>query len=376
MSSDPRGRPTTRSGADGPSETSGRAGRRAPSPSAGRDHHGSHRHGHDRRGGRGVDLLAALAEDWKVPDELPREATIDEVVTEDATKEIETALHATETVERRQYAESEYQAACRDRVAFAERHEYAPHNYTEKTVAFVEHDVASKPCPDCNGGQTVTCPECHDGRVNCPQCGGDGIRDCDCADGTVACGACDGHGEVHANSGPADCANCGGDGTFRCPTCDGQSRFQCPDCAGDGRQQCPVCEGSAEVECDTCEAEGHVYEAKAGSVDYTIEEDVTAAADTLPIERVERAAGRRSDETTHTFDPPIEGGRGVIRRTVETFTIPGTKVDYTFEGTSYDLYEIDGERVVPDHPQSVYREYAPFVAVGVTVMLFAWVLFA
>ncbi|MFC7165459.1 hypothetical protein [Halospeciosus flavus] len=320
-------------------------------------------------------LLSDLADDWKVPDDLANSARVDSVVTEECDRIVETSLRADDRVETRQFAESEYRDAVAEREPLDGRYDATPSDFRSTSVAFVERDADERTCPECVGDRTVDCPDCHEGEVDCSECNGRGVRDCECEDGRVDCEGCDGDGRVEPNSGSVECDNCGGDGDFTCPSCDGTGRFQCPDCRGEGKQQCLTCAGENEIDCETCEAEGYVYEAKAGTVDFAVDEQTRGVSERgMPEAKVERAQGRLADERTSTFDPPIEGGEGVVRKTVETFAVPTTRVEYTYDGDYYEVYEVDGETHAPSHPKSEYYEYAPYAGVAASVAFVFWML--
>jgi DnaJ-class molecular chaperone len=149
--------------------------------------------------------------------------------------------------------------------------------------------------------KAVTCKECKNGRVPCPQCQGKGRVDAPCpackgegrimAPGAVngaqvsqRCNACDGHKifkqvgcPACARTGTVGCSSCGGDpwrernctnpncrdGWVRCQTCRGGGRVDvsCPDCNGTGRVTAPGSAVGALVtqKCRTCNEDHGVF---------------------------------------------------------------------------------------------------------------------
>ncbi len=72
------------------------------------------------------------------------------------------------------------------------------------------------------------CDKCQNGRVPCPNCGGDGKRD-------VKCGNCEGKGKIEKGGGTIMCNQCRGAGTFKGIDCG---------CARTGNKvDCPACKG-------------------------------------------------------------------------------------------------------------------------------------
>lgn len=66
----------------------------------------------------------------------------------------------------------------------------------------------------------------------CDNCGGDGQEDCpNCENGKVECPDCDGRGELEAGE---ECFNCSGTGEVECSICDGEGGFECDYCNGLG----------------------------------------------------------------------------------------------------------------------------------------------
>ncbi|GGL55638.1 molecular chaperone DnaJ [Halocalculus aciditolerans] len=320
-------------------------------------------------------LLASFADDWKVADDLAERANIHDVVHEDVEKQVETDLRADDRVQTREFTVDEYETAVGEQAALDARFEEAPERFQDRSVSFVDYEVDPTVCSECRGDTTVECTRCTGGEVECPDCSGRGSQNCSCGDGTVDCQGCHGSGRVHPHSGETECDNCAGDGDFRCPNCDGVGKFQCPDCGGDGRQQCPTCDGTEKVTCEHCDGEGETYEAKAGTVDFSVEENTRVISDHgMPSQRVREASGVKRDEQTASFDPPIEGGTGVVRKTTEYFDVPTTKVEYTLDGDAYELYDVDGETHAPAYPKSQYYEYAPYVAAVGGVFMLAFLL--
>lgn len=85
-------------------------------------------------------------------------------------------------------------------------------------------------CQHCEGEGTESCEFCDKGKIDCPDCEGDG-----------------------------ECRDCGPDSqnqTLRveCTTCKGSGN--CDRCAGDQRVTCKECEGVATVDCSECEGSG------------------------------------------------------------------------------------------------------------------------
>lgn len=83
--------------------------------------------------------------------------------------------------------------------------------------------------------------------AECDECGGDGSLKCEeCGgEGTVECDDCDGYG----NSARHDAANCDDDGcrvcerAEECSTCEGNCYRNCGECGGEGAVRCGTCRG-------------------------------------------------------------------------------------------------------------------------------------
>lgn len=101
----------------------------------------------------------------------------------------------------------------------------------EVRTAQKEAGLIKQACSNCNG--TGDCPDCDDGRMTCPACGGDGIEEC---------GNCFGTGLDHGNT----CTFCGGAKTHTCTHCGGVgTAMDCPVCGGSFK--CVVCGGSGSL---------------------------------------------------------------------------------------------------------------------------------
>ena len=92
-------------------------------------------------------------------------------------------------------------------------------------------------CDNCDGNGNEPCVYCENGRVECNECNGDGVK---------------------------GCPDCGGRGTFSdgdvCDTCDGFGSVGCDNCDGDGFYFCGVCGGNGDIQCDVCGGDGEVQD--------------------------------------------------------------------------------------------------------------------
>jgi hypothetical protein len=67
--------------------------------------------------------------------------------------------------------------------------------------------------------------------VECNECKGDGTEDCyNCNRGKLDCPDCDGEGEIDGEP----CSTCQGGGTVECEICDGDGELFCEECSGTG----------------------------------------------------------------------------------------------------------------------------------------------
>lgn len=112
----------------------------------------------------------------------------------------------------------------------------------------------------------LDCGECEGGRVDCPECEGEGDFDCETCRtrGKVVCLDCDGDG----------CAACADTGTVRCEECDGKGTHDCIECKACGTVACDECGGAGHLDFD-CIDRGRIIVNLDGDVIHDDDHDAT-----------------------------------------------------------------------------------------------------
>ena len=174
------------------------------------------------------------------------------------------------------------------------------------------------------------------------------------------CSSCGGNGRSR-------CQNCSGSGHNSCRRCNGSGRNNdsvCNKCGGSGTRVCGDCDGTGSIACDTCEQKGETWKLDFVRREYTPEETVTANVSEVPESFVTDAEG----EFVRTEEHELADNE--IRHEVDVFNVAVTKVDYSYDGTDYELYEIDGEDLKSEnYPKNQARKLLPYVGGGLVLVV-------
>lgn len=183
------------------------------------------------------------------------------------------------------------------------RDEFIPAEFEESYMDFLRPDTE----------RVNTCSECGgNGRLRCNNCSGSGHN---------SCSRCNGTGK----SGDSVCSTCGGSGTAVCGTCD----------------------GTGFLACRTCEQKGETSKIDSIRRYFIPEKTAYANASKVPEIFVTDADGQfvRTDEH--------ELAENEIRHEIDVYDVDVKRLDYTYDGERYELYEIDGEDLkAEDYPKT------------------------
>lgn len=200
------------------------------------------------------------------------------------------------------------------------RDDFVPAEFEEGHADFLRPDTERvNPCSDCGGN----------GRLRCGNCSGSGRN---------SCGRCNGTGR----NGDSICNKCGGNGTAICGTCD----------------------GNGSLACGTCEQKGETWKIDFVRRNFTPEETVSADVSKVPESFVTDADGQFVRTEEHQL------ADNEIRHEVDVYDVDVTRLDYTYDGERYELYEVDGEDLkAEDYPKNQARKILPYAVAGVVVLL-------
>lgn len=174
------------------------------------------------------------------------------------------------------------------------------------------------------------------------------------------------------------CSSCGGNGRSRCGSCSGSGHNTCGRCSGSGRtgdsvcskcggsgtRVCGSCDGTGSIACSTCEQKGETWKIDFVRREFTPEETVSADVSVVPEKFVTDADGQFVRTEEHQL------ADNEIRHEVDVHNVDVTKVDYSYDGTNYELYELDGEDLkAENYPKNQARKLLPFVGGGIVLLV-------
>lgn len=290
-----------------------------------------------------ADIIESLRDDTAVETERLERATVVNRVAERVDFVSEVTLEVIERTERATFPESEYGQLCRQRVPYSECYEYAPEDFSEEIIEFIEIGCQAQRCGDCDG----------DGTTVCSSCGGRGTKQCfECrGTGTQECPDCLGTGweegwDDDDEGGP--CWTCSGNGEVACDA------FGCDD----GQQDCESCYREGTQQCSMCNGEGAVVTAVYGAIEFsktrTIETAATAfETDLFELDESDGALVNRScEEPADRIGKAGNDASRIWRRLTEQRSIPCVSVTYDCDGETYTAGWVDGEVRRGEYPPS------------------------
>ena len=312
-------------------------------------------------------LLVKFSEKWKVNDNV-KNGTVTNVASEKATRLVHDKLYVDENFSQVTYPSRKYQKEVEERnVGFKDRYSVAPGEMKKTEADFVERQVPPETCHKCSGETRITCTTCKgQGTETCPKCDGDGIQTCkDCSGkGTKKCSKCRGEGTVSGSESETQCPKCRGEGVNSCSRCNGSGNHDCKKCGGKRKISCRKCGGDEIITCPVCEGDGELVSAKAGSLEFTTGTEVEHRSTHVPGKYVKRGDGTKVEKRTVTSgNTPSPNGSSTYRHTITEFEIPATKVEYEYNGTDYEFYEVEGDLSASTFPKSQFRRILGYVGV-------------
>lgn len=185
-------------------------------------------------------------------------------------------------------------------------------------------------CHRCSGGRIITCDvsRCSGGKVNCPQCGGQGRIPHQVAYQTQNRYFANGSWQVQYGTGyRTEYRNCNGcyGGKINCSRCSGTGRINCPLCSASGQLTCSTCSGSGELLCQPCVGSGKV--GQAAWVDVHVKQEYSYD---LPETTPQDVRGMVEKEGLHGL-PLISDSFKFVKTTIDNQEAPRS-VTATFTG--------------------------------------------
>lgn len=325
----------------------------------------------------GEATLAEFADSWKRPSDFAERAQLVDVTPERCEKRLIRETTAIESRETVQIPPSEYESLAETRTRFDDRYELAREEFPDATVEYVCPADCVDTCEACDGAGQTACPNCTTGETRCGTCGGDGMETCSTCSGwstagpkgRIACPDCTGYGTTGSGETERTCASCGGDGHVMCNGCSGGGEHRCTTCGGGGIVTCGTCDGSTRIVCSTCTGEKKLVTADIGEVVFASTSTEEGVSETgVPERFITRPTGTKfktDDEWTDVTELETET---VVRREVERRHVDATRIDYSYDGQEYSVYDVEGSIRADTYPQSGARNVVPYI---VAVVLLA-----
>lgn len=255
-------------------------------------------------------LREYAAETWDVPDDVVAESSITRVDEEICRKEITRRLRVDEELMVEEHSPSHH--AQFDAESYFvdapvdERAGIVPSSFEETVYRFLVPGSTER----------SNCSQCHSrGRITCSKCSG---------------------------QGNSRCRSCRGTGTT---TDSDGDKIRCSRCNGNGNRPCRRCDGAGDVTCGRCDGSGQTITFEYFERTFEPEVDVEIRSESVPEAYLEEPDG------VHRETEQLAVDETTVKHSKEVRDIPVEVVEYEYDGSRYQIFDIEHQLVSPSHPR-------------------------
>lgn len=154
-----------------------------------------------------------------------------------------------------------------------------------------------------------------------------------------------------------------------CNSCSGSGEHRCTNCGGGGIVTCGTCGGSTRVTCSSCQGECKIATVDVGSIDFTSTSDTKGISEIDVPERYITASKGTKFETDENWTAVTElETETTVRRQVERRHVDVTRIDYSYGGEEWSVFDVEGVIRAQSYPQSQARNIIPWI-IGLGILL-------